>query len=103
MTYPLNTLTTRSQVEKGTGKTNPIAVIKSILAKEGIAGLYSGISSAMFGIAVTQYIYYYWYETVKAVFEKSAGSRQLSIGENMLVKRLMRFRLVLLQVQQQLR
>lgn len=44
-----------------------------------------GINSAMFGIAITQYVYYYWYELVKAGFEKGvAAGRALTIGENML-------------------
>ena len=31
-----------------------------------------GLGSALFGIAVTQGIYYYWYELVKAFFEKTS-------------------------------
>jgi adenine nucleotide transporter 17 len=35
--------------------------------------LYSGLESALFGIALTNGVYYYWYEWVKAGFEKAAG------------------------------
>ena len=30
-----------------------------IIKREGIAGLYSGIDSALFGISVTNFVYYY--------------------------------------------
>ncbi len=53
LTYPLGTLSTRSQVSK-TQKTTQLAAFRKILREEGVGGLYSGISSAMFGIAVTQ-------------------------------------------------
>jgi solute carrier family 25 (peroxisomal adenine nucleotide transporter), member 17 len=39
--------------------------LAKIYTNEGISGLYSGLSSAVFGIAVTNGVYYYWYETVK--------------------------------------
>lgn len=39
----------------------------------------------MFGIAVAQYIYYYWYEAVKKYIQDTwAKGRVLSITENML-------------------
>ena len=36
--------------------------------------MFSGLNSALFGIAVTQGIYYYWYEYVKAYFESTTPS-----------------------------
>ena len=44
----------------------------------------SGIESAMFGIAVTQAVYYYWYEFVKGVLEERSAKKNLTIAENML-------------------
>lgn len=42
------------------------------------------MKSALFGIAITQAIYYYWYELVKAGFEaKLAAGEALSIVESM--------------------
>lgn len=40
-----------------------------IVDAEGVAGLYSGIESALFGIAITQAVYYYCYERAKGVFD----------------------------------
>jgi hypothetical protein len=39
------------------------------------------MNSALFGIAVTQGIYYYWYEYVKAFF---AREKALTVGQGML-------------------
>ncbi|KND00123.1 uncharacterized protein SPPG_04465 [Spizellomyces punctatus DAOM BR117] len=85
LTYPLTTLSTRSQVSKSGGRISQVEAFKRIMKEEGPKGFYSGINSAMFGIAVTQYVYYYWYELVKAGIEKGvAAGRALTIGENML-------------------
>ncbi|KAI9364972.1 mitochondrial carrier domain-containing protein [Zopfochytrium polystomum] len=88
LTYPLVTVSTRSQVSKtpaaaataSDGKKTPPAgqldAFRKIIREEGVQGLYSGIESALFGIAVTQGVYYYWYELVKAAFEKAAGVKR---------------------------
>lgn len=53
------TLSTRAQVESKKGDTNTIQAVKKILEREGIAGLYAGLESALFGITVTNFVYYY--------------------------------------------
>ena len=53
MTYPLITLSTRAQVDaKGEHRSIP-AALKKIIDKEGVAGLYAGLKSALFGIGIT--------------------------------------------------
>jgi len=83
LTYPLITISTRNQVSRGKkdGYNGQIDCFKRILAEEGIAGFYSGVSSALFGIAVTNGVYYYWYEFSKNLFAKPGAS--LSTLENM--------------------
>jgi solute carrier family 25 (peroxisomal adenine nucleotide transporter), member 17 len=54
-----------------------------------VAGLYSGINSALFGISVTNFIYYYWYEWTKAFFEAAAtkagrATKKLTTVESMI-------------------
>jgi adenine nucleotide transporter 17 len=50
----------------------------------------SGLTSALFAIALTNGVYYYWYEYIKAIFEDAAikkrpGSRvSLSACQNLL-------------------
>ncbi|KAJ3318296.1 hypothetical protein HDV06_000580 [Boothiomyces sp. JEL0866] len=85
LTYPLITVSTRSQVDSKETKISQVQAAKRILKEEGVQGLYAGLKSAMFGIAVTQAIYYYWYEMVKAGFEaKLAAGEAISIAENMI-------------------
>jgi adenine nucleotide transporter 17 len=63
--------------------------VQNIIAREGVAGLYSGLSSALFGISVTNFVYYYWYEWTRAFFETAAAkagraSKKLTTVESMI-------------------
>ncbi|KAI1753125.1 mitochondrial carrier [Xylaria castorea] len=89
LTYPLITLSTRAQVESKRAETDFLAAVKRIVAREGVAGLYAGLDSAVFGISVTNFVYYYWYEWTRAFFEKAANkagraSRKLTTVESMM-------------------
>jgi adenine nucleotide transporter 17 len=57
--YPLITLSTRAQVESKKADTSALDAVRQIIKREGIAGLYSGIDSALFGISLTNFVYYY--------------------------------------------
>lgn len=74
LTYPLITLSTRAQVESKRAESRFIDAVQNIVAREGISGLYSGLNSALFGISVTNFVYYYWYEWTRAFFENAAAS-----------------------------
>ncbi|ORY36503.1 mitochondrial carrier [Rhizoclosmatium globosum] len=83
LTYPLVTASTRAQALISTFNAQKETFLK-IIREEGVAGLYAGIESAMFGIAVTQGVYYYWYEYVKAAFEQAQEvERSISTLESM--------------------
>ncbi|KZZ98688.1 Mitochondrial carrier domain protein [Moelleriella libera RCEF 2490] len=89
LTYPLITLSTRAQVESKKASSKFTDAVQKIIAREGIPGLYSGISSALFGISVTNFVYYYWYEWTRAFFEKAAAtagraSKKLTAVESMI-------------------
>ena len=63
--------------------------MQKIVAREGVSGLYSGMSSALFGISVTNFVYYYWYEWTRAFFEAAAvkagrASKKLTTVESMI-------------------
>ncbi|KAI7878277.1 mitochondrial carrier [Lichtheimia hyalospora FSU 10163] len=89
LTYPLVSISSRLQVQKSDqdqeAYKNTMDAFVKILAKEGPKGLYAGLSSGVFGIAVTNGVYYYCYEAVKAVFEKAKGKgKPMSTAESML-------------------
>lgn len=89
LTYPLITLSTRAQVESKRADTSTLAAIKHIINREGISGLYAGLDSALFGISVTNFVYYYWYEWTRSFFEKAAikagrASKKLTTVESMI-------------------
>lgn len=89
LTYPLITLSTRAQVESKRAQLSTLSAARRIIQREGIAGLYAGLESALFGISVTNFVYYYWYEWTRAFFEKAAlkagrASKKLTTVESML-------------------
>lgn len=89
LTYPLIMLSTRAQVESNRASTTFLASVRRILDREGISGLYAGLDSALFGISVTNFVYYYWYEWTRAFFEKAAikagrASKKLTTVESMI-------------------
>lgn len=89
LTYPLITLSTRAQVESARAETKFLAAVQRIIAREGIPGLYAGLDSALFGISVTNFVYYYWFEWTRAFFESAAAkagraSKRLSTVESMI-------------------
>ncbi|RCI17442.1 hypothetical protein L249_2421 [Ophiocordyceps polyrhachis-furcata BCC 54312] len=89
LTYPLITLSTRAQVESTKAETGFAAAVRRIVAREGVAGLYAGVNSALFGISVTNFVYYYWYEWTRGFFERAArsagrASKKLTTVESMI-------------------
>ncbi|KAF2092927.1 mitochondrial carrier [Rhizodiscina lignyota] len=89
LTYPLITLSTRAQVESKRADTSTLDAARRIIKREGLVGLYAGLNSALFGISVTNFVYYYWYEWTRAFFEKAAikagrASKRLTTIESMI-------------------
>jgi adenine nucleotide transporter 17 len=102
VTYPLVTLSTLAQtkssktVEESTDadskdttdkkKISTLTAAKYLLKNEGIAGFYSGLESAIFGVAVNNLVYYYFYEAVTKVIlnGKNRTSKVLSPLESIL-------------------
>ncbi|ANB15201.1 Yia6p [Sugiyamaella lignohabitans] len=91
VTYPLITLSTRAQTESARSQTSEqgkaqkltaVEAAKQIIAREGISGLYSGLESALFGISITNFIYYYFYEGTKAIYQQT--NPQLSTAQSMI-------------------
>lgn len=87
--YPLITVSTRAQIESKRAKSTTYEAVRAIVHREGLTGLYAGLESALFGISLTNFVYYYWYEWTRAGFQRaaiSAGrpSKHLTTVESMI-------------------
>ncbi|KAJ4478042.1 peroxisomal membrane protein [Lentinula aciculospora] len=67
-TYPLVFLSTRAAVKTQNENKSVYQAVMEVLHREGVLGLYSGLSSSLLGIAVTNGVYYYFYERSKGIF-----------------------------------
>lgn len=91
VTYPLITLSTRAQTEATRAredktvqdepdvnrKVSALHAAKQIIQREGISGLYSGLESAIYGIGLTNFVYYYFYEGTKKLYKSPRGMSTL--------------------------
>lgn len=87
LTYPLLTISTKLQAEskeKKEEKKTPRQVIEDILAKDGVSGLYAGLESAIFGMAVTNFIYYYFYESAGKSIRRLRNKTRLNTVESII-------------------
>jgi len=76
-TYPLIFLSTRAAVETRNECKSVYQAVVDIIKREGVLGLYSGLNSSLLGIAVTNGVYYYFYERSRGII---LNSRQRSKG-----------------------
>ncbi|KAF7968895.1 hypothetical protein HWV62_18292 [Athelia sp. TMB] len=84
-TYPLIFLSTRAAVETKAEQKTVYQAVLDIIKREGVLGLYSGLSSSLLGIAVTNGVYYYFYERSRAIIVNArAGGKGLSTIESIL-------------------
>ncbi|KAL5530458.1 hypothetical protein ACEPAF_6716 [Sanghuangporus sanghuang] len=83
---PLIFLSTRAAVETSKEKKSTYQAVIDIIKREGITGLYDGLNSSLLGIAVTNGVYYFFYERSRDIILKSRpGSKALSTPESMLI------------------
>ncbi|CCM03343.1 uncharacterized protein FIBRA_05472 [Fibroporia radiculosa] len=83
-TYPLIFLSTRAAVETKEHKSTYEAIL-DIIRREGFFGLYSGLNSSLLGIAVTNGVYYYFYERSRgAIVGSMRGGKGMTTVESML-------------------
>jgi len=84
LTYPLITISTRLsvQVKEGDQRSynGALDAVLKIWKQEGITGFYSGLHSGLFGVAVTQGVYYYFYRFWRTFFENRVADKQ-KIGD----------------------
>lgn len=89
VTYPLVTLSTLAQTttkkkdsEEAEEKKSTLNEIKEILLKKGgVLSLYAGLESALYGITLLNFIYYYFYEFSSNIFLKgNVASKKKKAG-----------------------
>jgi len=86
-TYPLVFISTRAAVEtrdETKDEKSTRQAVLDIIKREGVTGLYSGLSSSLLGIAVTNGVYYYFYERSREMILNRKGGKALSTAESML-------------------
>ncbi|KAJ1918292.1 hypothetical protein H4219_002689 [Mycoemilia scoparia] len=87
ITYPLITVSSRLQAQRNNTSESAykgnLDAVKKIIAGEGIQGLFSGLESALFGSAVTNGVYYYFFEATKSAFEKASKVAAMTTGQSM--------------------
>ncbi|KAH9813371.1 mitochondrial carrier domain-containing protein [Melampsora americana] len=78
ITYPLIVISTRAQVEaKQQGESSLEAAIH-LVRREGIASFYDGLGSSLIGIAITNGIYYAFFEETRAILLRTQNRPKLS-------------------------
>ncbi|BEJ12326.1 hypothetical protein CspHIS471_0207860 [Cutaneotrichosporon sp. HIS471] len=80
LTYPLVNLSTRAAVATKHEDISLKDAITQTIKKEGLSGLYSGLESSLFGIAITNGIYYLFYEETRSQLIKR---RTVNTGEGL--------------------
>lgn len=71
-TYPLMGISTRAAVDRSKNKSESlIKAIHNVIAKDGVKGLYDGLSSSLIGIGVTNFVYYFFFEAARDFILKS--------------------------------
>ncbi|KAK9474694.1 mitochondrial carrier domain-containing protein [Dipodascopsis tothii] len=102
ITHPLLTLSTRAQLESNKEQHTPAeatpessesgkrrrrpsmaTTLHAVLAREGLPALYAGVESAAAGVAVTNFVYYYFYEASKRAIARVAGPRPATVSQSM--------------------
>ncbi|KAJ7158259.1 mitochondrial carrier domain-containing protein [Mycena crocata] len=79
-TYPLNILSTRAAVETNNESEAICRNVLGIVKRKGVLGLYPGLKSSLLGIAITNGVYYYFYEGSRdSIF---GGKQALSATES---------------------
>ncbi|KAJ7498952.1 mitochondrial carrier domain-containing protein [Mycena latifolia] len=81
-TYPLIFLSTRAAVETKNESKSVYQAVLDIIKREGVLGLYSGLGSSLWGIAVTNGVYYYFYERSRGMVQRG---KALSTPESILI------------------
>lgn len=63
LTYPLMGISTRAAVDRSKNPSESMMkAVSTVLRREGVRGLYDGLSSSLIGIGVANFVYYFFFE-----------------------------------------
>jgi len=88
-TYPLLTLSMRLQVahrraeKESSSSSSSTSSLLEIVKKEGVSTLFAGVSSALYGQLICQFVYYYAYAMSRRMMGERSG-RKLSTWQDIL-------------------
>ncbi|KAG0151506.1 hypothetical protein CROQUDRAFT_650914 [Cronartium quercuum f. sp. fusiforme G11] len=85
ITYPLISISTRAQVEarRHPGESSLEAALH-LIQREGFVSLYDGLGSSLIGIAITNGIYYLFFEETRAILLRTRNRLPLTTLQSML-------------------
>lgn len=65
-TYPLMAISTRAAVDRSRKPGESLVqAVRTVLAEEGLLGLYDGLGSSLLGIGVSNFVYYFFFEAAR--------------------------------------
>ena len=82
--YPLETVRTRLQVERGGSTRSPFQVILNIVRTEGGRSLYKGLPSLVFALVVTNFIYFYVFHGLRIYFHNGEETEDSNSGTDLI-------------------
>ncbi|EGW31604.1 uncharacterized protein SPAPADRAFT_56422 [Spathaspora passalidarum NRRL Y-27907] len=71
---------TQHKILSALEKNSTFAAIREVIQEKGVLGLYAGLESALYGITLTNFIYYYFYELTSNVFLKAKKQRSKGLS-----------------------
>ena len=78
--HPLDVVKTRLQVQEGSSRRyrGPLHAVRLITRREGVRGLYSGLTPSLLGGTVSWGLYWWAWKTIHDVHCNQLGSNELS-------------------------
>jgi len=81
--YPLDNIRTFLQVDSS--KKSSIEVISNLVKEEGLGVLYRGLAPVLISLGFSNFVYFYSNNSLKILFKKLSGQKNISIVLNLLV------------------
>ncbi len=81
--FPLNTVRLRLQVDKSLKEESILKIIRDIYEQDGLPGLYQGLRAQAIALGISNFVYFYTYETFKTVYRIVLAKAKIGIVPNL--------------------